>query len=623
MKNLLLPTLLLALGLPARADRTAALLDPSSPAALQQVKPTSDNVTVAAGMEIKISPGPAGYPGVSVVPAEGKVFDLSAFGHIQAQVTNTGPAPVGLTLRADNEGNWKDNPWNAEVVRLKPGASGQVKLYFGHSFGGKPGYALKPAAVSKILLFVGKSDAGQSFRIDSLEAGGTPGEKPPVDPKSIRVLPKEGYLYGGGVPLDPARQVTVREGAHAALAEDGKSLHVTFGQAGQSVAIKPPEGLWNLNSAHQVRVRLTNLGTAPARPAVRIDSAPGATDAARPAAPLEPGASAEIVASFLPSVPARIEGAEKPRPAPGTGTKFTSDAVASVTLLADEAGGTQKFAVESLVADAPPVAVPDWLGKKPPVEGDWVQTFSEEFAGNEIDASRWNIYTSNFWDKRTHFSKNNVIVSDGVVRLRTEKRTGRHNDDPAGKETPYATGFLDTYGKWVQRYGYFEARMKLPKAPGLWPAFWLMPDRGVAAGEQWQRADTANGGMEFDIMEFLSRWGVYRFTTAFHWDGYGKNHKATGATVYTGHDREGYVTTGLLWLPGLAVIYNNGREVARWESDRISTVPSDIMFTAVTGGWDNSPLDDAQLPDELVIDYVRCWQRRDLASAADTTPLKP
>src|SRR5262249_46266255 len=155
--------------------------------------------------------------------------------------------------------------------------------------------------------------------------------------------------------------------------------------------------------------------------------------------------------------------------------------------------------------------------------------------------------------------------------------TGKHNDDPMGKETAYATGFIDTYGKWVQRYGYFEARMKLPKAPGLWPAMWLMPDRGLAEKDQWKRADTGRGGMEFDVMEYLSRWGPYRFNIAFHWDGYGKDHKQTGSqNIYVEHDKEGYITTGLLWLPGKAAIYNNGRLVAQWESPRISNVPSDL-----------------------------------------------
>ena len=119
--------------------------------------------------------------------------------------------------------------------------------------------------------------------------------------------------------------------------------------------------------------------------------------------------------------------------------------------------------------------------------------------------------------------------------------------------------------------------------------------------------------LEFDIMEHLTRWGPYRFNIAAHWDGYGKKHKATGSTaVYTAHDAEGFITAGLLWLPGQVVYYANGQEVARWEHERVCSVPSYPIFYLVSGGWDNNALDDAQLPDDFVIDYIRVWQRHDL-----------
>jgi beta-glucanase (GH16 family) len=119
--------------------------------------------------------------------------------------------------------------------------------------------------------------------------------------------------------------------------------------------------------------------------------------------------------------------------------------------------------------------------------------------------------------------------------------------------------------------------------------------------------------MEFDIMEHLTRWGPHRYNIAFHWDGYGKGHQHVGTSgIYVNHDSEGFLTAGLLWLPGKAVYYCNGKEVARWESPRVSQAPSILMFTHVSGGWDNDALDPELLPDDLVIDYVRVWQRKDL-----------
>lgn len=588
--------------------------------ALKRLTPTSGQVTVARsqdpaapGIVVTIQPGPEGYPGINLKP-EGASWDLAAFGHVEARVVNTGTKPISIALRLDNAGNWQDNPWNTESVSLEPGKPGTVTTIFGYSYGKKPGYALKSAAVSNIMLFAGKSDAVQSFRIESLVAGGPAGEKPPVDPNSIRINPKDGVLLGAGVALDAATQIAAK-GAQGTLAGAGdqQTLRVVFPAAkgDQSVAVKPAAGRWDLRDYLEVRVKVRNAGQTPVTPRVRLESNGGPSDTIATAAPLAPGAEAEITVPFAAAVTANLN--QK-----GTGNRVTNDAVSGITIMAESGEGERALLVQSIKAGLPPLELPGWLGKRPPVDGEWVKTLDEEFDGPTIDDSIWNIAGPNYWDKKSHWSKDNVILGDGVVKLRYEKKRGFHNDDPKEKESDYAAGFLETYGKWVQRYGYFEARMKLPKAPGLWPALWMMPDRGVAAGEQWRRQDTGNGGMEFDIMEQLTRWGPNRYNVAMHWDGYGKDHKHHGSDkIYVQPDKDGFITAGLLWTPGLAIYYANGKEVLRWEDPRVSNVPSDLMFTLPMGGWDNSPLDDAQLPADFIIDYVRAWQRKDLASAVD------
>jgi beta-glucanase (GH16 family) len=103
-----------------------------------------------------------------------------------------------------------------------------------------------------------------------------------------------------------------------------------------------------------------------------------------------------------------------------------------------------------------------------------------------------------------------------------------------------------------------------------------------------------------------------------HWDGYGAGHKATGSgSIYVPADKDGYIVVGLLWTPESAVLYGNGKELARWKNPRISNAPSCILLDNVTGGWETEALDDAQLPGDFVVDYVRAWQRADLASEVD------
>jgi len=597
-----------------------------------QVSAVPGTDAAAPGVIVNIQPGDAGYPGVNLKPVGAETWDLSAYGYVEARITNTGAGKLGFNLRVDNAGDWHAQPWNCEQVWLKPGETGTVRVIFGFSYGHNPGYALKQGAVTNIAMFTGKSAVAQSFRIESLTAGGAAGEKPPVDPRSVRVKPQDGVILGPGVTIDPAKQIEATGGAQAAMAGGGLQITLPASGAEQSVSLKPAAGRWDLRDAIEVRAKLRNTGKTPVTLSAQVGSNGGPTDLIAAQSPLMPGTGQEIVVPFEPAVTFKGEpsgtAAKQYNELKGTGTHFISDAASAFKITARHEGEAALL-VESITADAPAAVTPDWLGKRPPVEGDWVKTFDDEFDGTAVDGTKWNIYGENYWDKRTHWSKENLIVGDGVARLHFEKKHGYQNDDPKSilaltnpktGESDYACGFLETYGKWVQRYGYFEARLKLPRAPGLWPAFWLMPDRGVEAGPQWKRQDTGNGGMEFDIMEHLTRWGPHRHDFGMHWDGYTKTHKSIVSLLnYVQPDKDGFITSGLLWTPGSAIYYCNGREIGRWEDPRISTVPSNIIIEMTTGGWDNSPIDDAQLPADFVIDYVRVWQRKDLASSVDGT----
>ncbi len=598
------------------------------------VKPSSTQVTVSrsdtagmAGLTVRVAPGDDPYPGITLTPPSG-VWDLSPFGHVAACVANTGSDPLRVSLRIDNAGPWSDNPWNSEWRMVQPGATGTVSVLFGYTWG-KPGYALKPEAVVRALLFTGKAGVReQSYHVVSFGAGGVPGEKPPADPNAIRLVPPDGVLLGGGVSVNAATQLVSR-GARATVDTNGgqTSLRVTFpaGRTEMSLLYRPPQGRWDLREYLQARVVVTNEGAVPVALRGRLECNGGPSEWTDLTAPLEPGAVGEILIPFAAKTPwTGLPATDSPGPLgakPGTGTRLTSDAVSGIAIAAGTGRVDRVVRVVSIRAEVPPApAPPEWLGRRPPVAGDWVLTFSEEFDGSVIDTNTWNVHGQNWYDKVSHYSRDNVILGQGLARLRYEKKRGWHNDDPAFKpwgatavsgETAYATGFLDTAGKWTQRYGYFESRMKLPRAPGLWPAFWLMPDRGVNTSPASLRRSTAEGGMEFDIMEHLTRWGRYRYNIAMHWDGYGKEHKSVGTgCLYVQPDSEGFLTCGLLWLPGLAVYYCNGAEIFRWEDPRISRVPAQLIFTMPSGGWDNDRLDDSQLPDDFVIDYVRVWQRK-------------
>ena len=113
----------------------------------------------------------------------------------------------------------------------------------------------------------------------------------------------------------------------------------------------------------------------------------------------------------------------------------------------------------------------------------------DDFDATEINSELWNIYGKDkgntphirrgaYWDPRQVFTENNALV------IRTQKR-----------EDGYLyTGAIDSNNKFLRAYGYYEARCKLPKASGLWSAFWLMAPNMYSS-------DVTVSGAEIDIME--------------------------------------------------------------------------------------------------------------------------
>ncbi len=579
------------------------------------------------GFDAKLAPGASAWPGVMVVPPDNKPsWDLSLWGHVECRLTNTGKTQQQIGLRVDNASLPGKSPWNTELFRLNPGESTLAKVYFGFSYHFQPNYKLDPSAVVRVQFFVGNPKEEVCFRVENLQAAGWDGEKPKGYVDQTRTKPDaKGYAF------KDARTVAFASGAAPAQ------------------FVKPPTAFWDFGEGMRVRVAVKNAGSAAVSPRLRLDSVDGSTETCAPDKPIPPGGTALVTIPFAPKVP--WTGVQAPEQSdatkggrwdrrPGTGTAFRNHKVRALAVLPDPAvAGAQKLEIRALKCENPPAVKPAWLGTRPPVPGKWTKTLSEEFDGKVLNEKVFGCRWFNFWDKRQHFSKDNTFVRDGKLVLRAEKKRGFHNDNPDEAsfpgtprhnpvETDWQVGWADTFGKFTQRYGYFEFRLKLPRAACLWPGVWLMPDRGLKEypqgfpQENWNhfrgRTDASNGGMEIDIVESQTIWGPHRFNTACHWDGYGKEHKVVGTSAnYVATDGEGFMTVGMLWLPGSLTFYGNGEVFWKWESPRVMSVPAYIQFQNQIGGWECEALDAAQFPSDFEIDYVRVWQRADLAAPGE------
>ena len=150
-----------------------------------------------------------------------------------------------------------------------------------------------------------------------------------------------------------------------------------------------------------------------------------------------------------------------------------------------------------------------------PPPGTWTLSLDEEFNGTALNTAiwnkgmRWNAIINN---ELEGYVPENVTVANGVCTLKVEKRTVNNKDmyGNTGAQQSYASGCLQTYKKWTQAYGYFEASIKMSSGTGTWPAFWLLPDRGNSVTNESDRVAVGNTGFglgnEIDIVEYLAAW---------------------------------------------------------------------------------------------------------------------
>lgn len=132
-----------------------------------------------------------------------------------------------------------------------------------------------------------------------------------------------------------------------------------------------------------------------------------------------------------------------------------------------------------------------------PLNVTWNLVWQDEFegpAGQAPDSAHWR------FDVGTNWGNNQLEFDTDSARNATLDGAG-NLAIVARQESYQGSGFtsarLTTQGKHEQREGRFEARIKIPTATGIWPAFWMLGAN--AATVPWPKCG------EIDIMENFGR----------------------------------------------------------------------------------------------------------------------
>lgn len=188
-------------------------------------------------------------------------------------------------------------------------------------------------------------------------------------------------------------------------------------------------------------------------------------------------------------------------------------------------------------------------------------------------------------------------VADGALTISAAPAAPGVQDSLDGQT--YTSGMISTHHAFSQTYGYFEMRAELPAGPGLWPAFWMLPEDG-----SWPP--------ELDVMEMIgSQPNTLRTTVHSQVSGdqqVDATHYLNEANVTVSDMTSGFHTYGVDWEPDTITWYFDGRAVFG------APTPADldrpmymIANLAVGGAWAGDPDASTPVPARMTIDYIRAY----------------
>ena len=259
----------------------------------------------------------------------------------------------------------------------------------------------------------------------------------------------------------------------------------------------------------------------------------------------------------------------------------------------------------------------------------------DEFNGNSLDDTKWDYYTGGWKDENQQVQNcyrresENVNVSGGSLNLVGLYKPGETCTGNT-KTGDFTSGFVQTKGKANFKYGYIEARIKMPKNKSTWPGFWMSPS-------DKKYGDWPNSG-EIDIVEAKGSNPKFAASDA-HWrkqsttpgvpGPHGSRQRVIPQNKFDSKDTSEWHTYGVKWTEGKLEYYIDGEfhgEIDGFKNNNSTGNPNgpfdqDFFLRlnlAIGGNYIDAPWNDAHnsvgaaddFPATMSVDYVRVYEMR-------------
>ena len=263
----------------------------------------------------------------------------------------------------------------------------------------------------------------------------------------------------------------------------------------------------------------------------------------------------------------------------------------------------------------------------------------DEFDGNSLDGTKWTALNGGWKDENQQVrncytrSDENINVSGGSLNLIGLYKPGATCTGGNTKTGNFTSGFVQTKNKAYFKYGYIEARIKMPKNKSTWPGFWMSPNNSPY-GPGWP-----DWG-EIDIVEAKGSNRQFAASDA-HWrdkntpTGQTGSHRNRQGVIppskFGTNDTTEWHTYGVKWTEGKLEYFIDGElhhtitEFKNSNSTGSPNGPFDQDFflrlnLAIGGNYIDSPWNDPNnsvgatngegFPATMSIDYVRVYEMR-------------
>lgn len=236
-------------------------------------------------------------------------------------------------------------------------------------------------------------------------------------------------------------------------------------------------------------------------------------------------------------------------------------------------------------------------------------TWSDEFNGPSLDPTIWSHQNGDGCPGLCGWGNNeleyytdrpeNLFFQNGkmIIEARPESFNGRN----------YTSSKILTQGKKPVKFGRIDIRAILPKGKGIWPAFWLMPEKSVFGG--WPKSG------EIDLMEVVGHEPNKTHGTLHYGPGPGSTQINRHYTLPSGTFNDEFHVFSLEWKEDQIQWLIDGHVFSTVNKADLgaSHYPFNeeffvIMNLAVGGNWPGNPDATTYFPQWLIVDYIRVYQ---------------